>query len=324
MAEAVGIFFAVFIPVCALTILLLWLKWDKIKEWNRRRHDGLRTSIYQPSLPLSSTSSRSNEVFREEFRIISQTPIDYPCRTAIQPHNVGKNRYKDVIPYDANRIVLRNCPSGDYINASRVGDMFIATQDPLPDQDEAFWLMVWQNEVSIIIRLSSDSVEFPVAQYTPDVTKETWVFGTEEIKVTALAFHHLGYTKVANLQVEKDSILRRVVVLHLTSWKAGSTPLVNDVLQMVSSAQLAREKLKGMVLVHCGAGAGRTGTIIALWQIRDVVMRGLEPNIYEIVLNLRHERTGMVQTQEQYLFLYKCAKKYSQTPYKWMGTDILS
>ncbi|RXG73927.1 Receptor-type tyrosine-protein phosphatase eta [Armadillidium vulgare] len=269
MAEAVGIFFAVFIPVCAITILLLWLKWDKIKEWNRRRHDGLRTSIYQPSLPLSSTSSRSNEVFREEFRIISQTPIDYPCRTAIQPHNVGKNRYKDVIH----------------------GDMFIATQDPLPDQDEAFWLMVWQNEVSIIIRLSSDSVEFPVAQYTPDVTNETW-----------------------------DSILRRVVVLHLTSWKAGSTPLVNDVLQMVSSAQLAREKLKGMVLVHCGAGAGRTGTIIALWQIRDVVMRGLEPNIYEIVLNLRHERTGMVQTQEQYLFLYKCAKKYSQTPYKWMGT----
>ena len=31
-----------------------------------------------------------------------------------------KNRYRDISPYDATRVVLNECPSGDYINANHV------------------------------------------------------------------------------------------------------------------------------------------------------------------------------------------------------------
>ena len=34
--------------------------------------------------------------------------------------NVLKNRYRDISPYDATRVKLRECPSGDYINANHV------------------------------------------------------------------------------------------------------------------------------------------------------------------------------------------------------------
>ena len=40
------------------------------------------------------------------------------------PENLTKNRYRDISPYDTTRVVLAECPSGDYINANHV-DMTI-------------------------------------------------------------------------------------------------------------------------------------------------------------------------------------------------------
>jgi tyrosine-protein phosphatase non-receptor type 4 len=47
------------------------------------------------------------------------------CR---KPENVHKNRYKDILPYDETRVVLKTAESGDYINANYV-DMEIASSD---------------------------------------------------------------------------------------------------------------------------------------------------------------------------------------------------
>ena len=34
--------------------------------------------------------------------------------------NQPKNRYMDISPYDSTRVILNECPSGDYINANHV------------------------------------------------------------------------------------------------------------------------------------------------------------------------------------------------------------
>ena len=34
--------------------------------------------------------------------------------------NMGKNRYRDISPYDDTRVILTECPTGDYINANHV------------------------------------------------------------------------------------------------------------------------------------------------------------------------------------------------------------
>lgn len=64
--------------------------------------------------------------------------------------NVRKNRYRDVRPYDATRVILRKAPSGDYINANQVNmeipsgiiNSYIATQGPLSNTTPDFWYMV--------------------------------------------------------------------------------------------------------------------------------------------------------------------------------------
>jgi len=61
------------------------------------------------------------------------------------------------------------------------------------------------------------------------------------------------------------------------------------------------------ILLHCSAGIGRTGTLIAChtaWQILNEPSND-SVNIWEIVKNLRRDRTGMVQSAEQYVFIHE-------------------
>ena len=39
------------------------------------------------------------------------------CHTT---ENSSKNRYRDISPYDSTRVILSECPGGDYINANHV------------------------------------------------------------------------------------------------------------------------------------------------------------------------------------------------------------
>lgn len=72
-----------------------------------------------------------------------------------------KNRHQDIMPYDRNRVVLRS-GKDDYINASRVEDLspycpaVIATQAPLLGTAADFWLMIYEQKVSVIVMLVSE------------------------------------------------------------------------------------------------------------------------------------------------------------------------
>ena len=57
-------------------------------------------------------------------------------------------------------------------------------------------------------------------------------------------------------------------------------------------------------MVHCSAGIGRTGVFVAthssLTQLRTTGLC----NVRETVKAMRQQRAGMIQTPEQYLFVY--------------------
>lgn len=67
----------------------------------------------------------------------------------------------------------------------------------------------------------------------------------------------------------------------------------------------------GPIIVHCSAGIGRTGCFIAssicCQQLRDTG----QVDILETVCQLRLDRGGMIQTTEQYQFLYSTLAQYS-------------
>ncbi|XP_026173064.1 tyrosine-protein phosphatase non-receptor type 3 isoform X2 [Mastacembelus armatus] len=76
--------------------------------------------------------------------------------------NMDKNRYKDVLPYDANRVVLQ--AREDYINASHITVAppvsglclsYIAAQGPLPQTCTHFWQTVWEQQIHTIVMLTT-------------------------------------------------------------------------------------------------------------------------------------------------------------------------
>ncbi|KAL2158757.1 hypothetical protein VTH06DRAFT_3948 [Thermothelomyces fergusii] len=76
----------------------------------------------------------------------------------------GKNRYKDILPFEHARVKLLGRPEGacDYVNAShlrakRSYKRYIASQGPLPATFEDFWSVVWDNDVRVIVMLTAES-----------------------------------------------------------------------------------------------------------------------------------------------------------------------
>ena len=77
------------------------------------------------------------------------------------------------------------------------------------------------------------------------------------------------------------------------------------------------------LLIHCSAGIGRTGTLMSMFFLMNMARRykakpQLTPNfsIFGTVRNLREQRMGLVQTAEQYNFLYSFMSSYVSKHFK--------
>nr|CAD7573148.1 unnamed protein product [Timema californicum] len=95
-----------------------------------------------------------------EFEKIPKKKSNVEFTTALHPDNVSRNRYKDVLPYEENRVRLT--PNKEnrlgYFNASHitatVGNQqrfYIAAQSPLPNTIISFWQMVWEADVYLLV-----------------------------------------------------------------------------------------------------------------------------------------------------------------------------
>lgn len=59
-------------------------------------------------------------------------------------------------------------------------------------------------------------------------------------------------------------------------------------------------------VVHCSAGVGRTGTLLALdIGIQSLLQGDTKVDILRIISTLRQDRHGMVQTKDQYRFIHQ-------------------
>ncbi|KAF6728007.1 Tyrosine-protein phosphatase non-receptor type 6 [Oryzias melastigma] len=75
----------------------------------------------------------------------------------------------------------------------------------------------------------------------------------------------------------------------------------------------------GPMVVHCSAGIGRTGTIIVIDILIDIISRqGLDCDIDipKTIQRVRQQRSGMVQTEAQYKFIYMAVQQHIDTAQK--------
>ncbi len=87
-------------------------------------------------------------------------------------------------------------------------------------------------------------------------------------------------------------------MFHFLAWPDHGVPA--NVISMVNFIRRVRKthpySKMDILLVHCSAGVGRTGTFITLDSMMERIKAEETINIYEFVKNLRKQRVLMVQT----------------------------
>lgn len=287
----------------------------------------LHTSSRRLSPAELREAARDTLALQQEYQKI---PPNFVSTTELNvPGHMIKDRYKTILPNPETRVVLKSSeeePGPDrYINANYIRGYqgapkaYIATQGPMVHTVGDFWDMVWQERAPAIVMLTRLKEEQQKCElYWPQTDSEPGTFGRFRLGVTNKSEKH-GFT-ITDIRVQLNSESRWVRHFWFSSWPDHHVPectcallrLVQEVEDYCFQPITDEEQSGGgPVIVHCSAGIGRSGCFITssvcCKQLRDTG----SVDVLETVCQLRLDRGGMIQTPEQYQFLYCTLAQYS-------------
>jgi len=270
--------------------------------------------------------------FWEEFEQLQTMELQhgiYDRTEGQREQNKKKNRYKNILPYNYTRVVLqevdKKVTGSDYMNANYLtgeakgpGNSYIACQGPLKATVPAFWQMMWENNNRVIVMTTA------VIERGKNKCEPYWARTGDSMTYGKYTVH------VATEKEEADYILRdmtlkkagdaeparQIVMYHFKSWPDYGVPSnVGTVLRFLALVNGDLDRMRstlgkalGDVVVHCSAGIGRTGTFIIIdILIKMIQQNGLDTpiDIQRSIHRLRSMRSGMIQTEGQYRFVYQ-------------------
>nr|XP_057941467.1 receptor-type tyrosine-protein phosphatase delta-like isoform X8 [Doryrhamphus excisus] len=227
--------------------------------------------------------------------------------------NKPKNRYANVIAYDHSRVILSSIegvPGSDYINANYIDgyrrqNAYIATQGSLPETFGDFWRMVWEQHTANIIMMTKleEKSRVKCDQYWP--TRGTETYGL--IQVTLLDTVELATYSVRTFALYKSGSNEKREVRHFqfTAWPDHGVPEhPTPFLAFLRRVKACNPPDAGPMIVHCSAGVGRTGCFIVIDAMAERIKHEKTVDIYGHVTLMRSQRNYMVQTEDQYIFIY--------------------
>ena len=98
---------------------------------------------------------------------------------------------------------------------------------------------------------------------------------------------------------------KTVYQYHFITWPDHGVPESTvATMQMLQMARGSRTDAGGPMVVHCSAGVGRTGTLIAIDCNLDKMKAEGTVDVQKALNTMRRQRTTMVQTEAQYIFIY--------------------
>uniref|UniRef100_A0A8C2X4S3 protein-tyrosine-phosphatase n=1 Tax=Cyclopterus lumpus TaxID=8103 RepID=A0A8C2X4S3_CYCLU len=249
--------------------------------------------------------------FKEEYESFFEGQ-SAPWDSAKKDENRMKNRYGNIIAYDHSRVRLQpqdGDGGSDYINANYVDgyhrpNHYIATQGPMQETVYDFWRMVWQENSAAIVMVTNlvEVGRVKCCKYWPD---DTEIYG--DMKVTLIETQLLSEYVIRTFAVEKRGVaeIREIRQFHFTGWPDHGVPLhATGLLGFIRRVKAKTPPTAGPTVVHCSAGAGRTGCFIVIDIMLDMAEREGVVDIYNCVRELRARRVNMVQTEEQYVFIH--------------------
>ncbi|XP_054020936.1 receptor-type tyrosine-protein phosphatase C [Dryobates pubescens] len=260
--------------------------------------------------------------------------------TGNREENKSKNRNTNIIPYDFNRVPVRqederskegehdsdnssdeesDCEeSSRYINASFITGYWgpkamIATQGPLQETISDFWQMVFQRKVKVIVMLTElkEGEQELCAQYWGE---EKQTYNDIEVQMTD-ASSCPGYTiRAFDITHLKMKETQKVYQYQYHKWSGLDVPenpkdLVSMILHLkervpVRAATEDKSTRSVPLVVHCRDGSQQTGVFCALMTLLESAEIEEVIDVFQVVKSLRRSRLGVVSTFEQYQFLY--------------------
>ncbi|XP_044258039.1 tyrosine-protein phosphatase non-receptor type 21 [Tribolium madens] len=292
------------------------------------RFNPLPPSISKETMCQLLESKLADSQLFFEFDKIPKKKQNADFTTACHRENAQFNRFKDVLPYEDNRLRLtptKNNKFG-YINASHitatVGSkqrFYIAAQGPNRVTLPYFWQCVWEAEVYLIVQLTDSTEDL---HYMPDDGKRCIDIG-QEYQVWWQFSQHSGncVTSKVRLCHVTSRRYRTLWHMHYTDWGDQGCPhSVPHFLGFLEEMQSVYQHSMGEIppghnknppiLVHCTAGVGRTGLTILSDLLLYTVDHNQEVCIPRVVELLRHQRAYMIQTVPQYRFVYSLLIHY--------------
>ncbi|XP_063579890.1 tyrosine-protein phosphatase non-receptor type 13 isoform X18 [Pongo abelii] len=238
-------------------------------------------------------------------------PLDQ-CLIGQTKENRRKNRYKNILPYDATRVPLGD--EGGYINASfikiPVGKeefVYIACQGPLPTTVGDFWQMIWEQKSTVIAMMTQEveGEKIKCQRYWPNILGKTTMVSNRLRLALARMQQLKGFVvRAMTLEDIQTREVRHISHLNFTAWPDHDTPSQpDDLLTFISYMRHIHRS--GPIITHCSAGIGRSGTLICIDVVLGLISQDLDFDISDLVRCMRLQRHGMVQTEDQYIFCYQ-------------------
>ena len=247
---------------------------------------------------------------REEFDALEAPKMRHMSNVANLHSEIQKNRDFKLIPYDHNRVKLRQSNSikpSDYINASYIrapviDRMFLVAQAPMDNTVNEFWQVVSEQNVSNIVRLipggQEDQSGIPSERHPRRMLGGVEVTFEGEEQGASFSFRRL---KVKN----EAGNVKHVLHAHFREWLRSGVPKFHQ--EFVKFIVEFRQKMTddtSPTMIYSVTGCGQTGVFVACYTLMDMIHSSVPFSVYETVLDLLDQKMYALQSLEDYRFVY--------------------
>ncbi|RCN46094.1 Protein-tyrosine phosphatase [Ancylostoma caninum] len=250
-----------------------------------------------------------------EFKDCLRPYVASPYKREAFDLHMDKNRYRDVTCNDYTRVVLNDGKGSDYIHANYIKGAplvcnFICTQGPLPETIIDFWRMVWMEKVSHIIMLCGvkEGGKVKCEQYWPDENGEKMTLEDFLIKTMKVNNSDPHVTRTT-IQLQQGSERHYLKHHRWKTWPDRNVP--KSLLAVFRILHQVRNS-KSPIVVHCSAGIGRTGSLVAIEMGLQCLLAGTTLDLLKICKRLRDQRMHSVQVEIQYVYVAEALCEYGR------------
>ncbi|OXA59565.1 Tyrosine-protein phosphatase non-receptor type 14 [Folsomia candida] len=270
----------------------------------------IQSRIIDDRCPAQKSTNKAGQLFGKaidpavlrEFQAIPKTKNNPSFATALKRENSKRNRTPDILPYEDNSV--------------KIGDrqwLYTVAQLPLPGNGSAFWQLIWEKEIKVIVALERDSsaLFYPLQK---GATLSFNDFQVVESKGERRNSSNLTIAREFNLIYTSKKKQRKVFILpYEEEWK-DDVPVHTEhflcFLEEVNSIQRKVSEPTLPLTVLCGTGAGRSGIFILSDLLLHAADCGHKLRCDALLKVLRQQRMSLVSNASQYAFVLHTLAKY--------------